>query len=95
MRRPALAWPTWLTRRSGDAGALLVAMEGAGSYGAKLREQLAVHALRMVEAHTPSRAQRRSRGKSDPLDAVRAAEAALSLPVDRLTEPKTGELIPA
>lgn len=49
----------------------------------------------MVEAPAPSRAQRRSKGKSDPLDAVRAAEAALALPVDRLTEPKTGGLIPA
>lgn len=86
---------TWLTRRSGDASNLLVVMEGTGSYGAKLCQHLTTRTFRVIEAPTPSRVRRRSKGKSDPLDAVHAAKTVLSLPVDRLTEPKTGELIPA
>lgn len=49
----------------------------------------------MVEAPSPSRALRRVKGKSDELDAVRAAQAVLSLPTDRLTEAKAGGYIQA
>lgn len=85
----------WLTRRSGDPDSVLVAMEGTGSYGAKLREHLVTRAFRVVEAPSPSRALRRSKGKSDELDALRAAQATLSLPADRLIEAKAGDVITA
>ncbi len=61
----------WLSRRGGDPNGVLVLMEGTGSFGAKLREHLVSHQFRVVEATTPNRAQRRSKGKSDPLDAAR------------------------
>jgi len=85
----------WLTRRSGDPIAVLVSMEGTGSYGAKLREHLTTRAFRVVEAPSPSRALRRRKGKSDQLDALRAAQAVLPLPTDRLIEAKTGQVITA
>lgn len=55
----------WLTRRSRDPIAVLVSMEGADSYGEKLREHLTTCAFRVVEAPSPSRALRRRKGKSD------------------------------
>lgn len=44
---------------------------------------------------SPGRALRRRKGKSDQLDALRAAHAVLPLPTDRLTEAKAGEVITA
>ncbi len=85
----------WVTRRSGDPSTVLVSMEGTSSYGAKLREYLNSRAFRVVEAPSPSRALRRTKGKSDQLDAMRAAQAVLSLPSDRLTEAKAGDSITA
>jgi transposase len=53
----------------------LVGIEGTGSYGAGLARHLAAAGIRVVEV---DRSDRRRRGKSDPLDAVSAARAALS-----------------
>ena len=55
---------------------LLVGVEGTGVYGAGLVEQLQQH-LTLVEVDRPDRRSRRFAGKSDPLDAVSAARAAL------------------
>lgn len=79
----------WLARRCGDAASVLIAMEGTNSYGATLRAVLGNGGYRVVEAPKPARSLRRSQGKSDQLDAVRAALAVLRLDVERLTEAKT------
>jgi transposase len=55
----------------------LVGVEGTGSYGAGLARYLAAHGVRVVEA-ARARRDRHRKGKSDPLDAVSAARAALS-----------------
>lgn len=55
---------------------LLVGVEGTGVYGAGLVEHLQQH-VRLIEVDRPDRKSRRFAGKSDPLDAVAAARAAL------------------
>jgi transposase len=55
-----------------------VGVEGTGSYGAALARHLRAAGVRVVEVDRPDRKDRRRRGKSDPLDAYRAAEAVLS-----------------
>ena len=56
----------------------LVGIEGTGSYGAGLARHIAAAGVRVVEADRAGRQDRRRQGKSDPLDAVSAARAALS-----------------
>jgi transposase len=56
----------------------LVGVEGTGSYGAGLARHLAAAGIRVAEVDRPDRQDRRRGGKSDPLDAVSAARAALS-----------------
>jgi transposase len=65
-----------------------VGVEGTGGYGAGLARHLAAQGMRVVEVNRPDRRQRRTKGKSDPLDAYAAAEAVLS---ERATStPKLG-----
>jgi transposase len=56
----------------------LVGVEGTGSYGAGLTRHLARTGIAVVEIDRPNRQLRRREGKSDPVDAVAAARAALS-----------------
>ena len=56
----------------------MVSVEGTGSYGAGLARYLTAAGVRVVEVNRPDRQDRRRQGKSDPLDAVSAARAALS-----------------
>jgi transposase len=65
----------WL-ERFGDIA--LAGVEGTGSYGAGLARYLAAHGVRVVEVDRAGRQDRHRNGKSDPLDAVSAARAALS-----------------
>jgi transposase len=53
------------------------AIEGVGSYGAGLAHYLAKRGERVIEIDRPKRPARRSRAKSDALDAHRAAREAL------------------
>ncbi len=55
-----------------------VGVEGTGSYGAGLACHLAAHGVPVLEVPRPDRQRRRRHGKSDPVDAVSAALAALS-----------------
>lgn len=55
-----------------------VGVEGTNSYGAGLSRQLRRAGVAVVEVIRPGRAQRRLRGKSDPLDAIAAAREALA-----------------
>jgi transposase len=59
-------------------GARLWAVEGAGHYGAGLARYLSSRGETVVESGRGSRDERRLRGKDDPLDAIRAARAALA-----------------
>jgi transposase len=52
-------------------------VEGTGSYGAGLARYLAGQGVSVLEAPRPDRQRRRRHGKSDPVDAVSAALAAL------------------
>ena len=55
-----------------------VGVEGTGAYGAGLARHLTAEGVRVVEVNRPDRRQRRTKGKSDPLDAYAAADAVLS-----------------
>ena len=54
------------------------AIEGTGSFGAGLATFLAERGERIIEVDRPKRPARRDGGKSDALDAIRAAQEALS-----------------
>jgi transposase len=55
-----------------------VGIEGTGSYGSGLTRHLRQVGVEVIEVDRPNREERRRSGKSDPLDAVEAARAALS-----------------
>jgi len=54
-----------------------IGVEGTGSYGAGLARFLRRADIEVIEVDRPNRAERRRSGKSDPLDAIEAARAAL------------------
>ena len=56
----------------------LVGVEGTGSYGVGLSRSLRAAGVTVVEVDRPNRLVRRRQGKSDPVDAIEAARAALS-----------------
>jgi len=66
-----------------------VGVEGTGAYGAGVARYLRTHGVEVVEVDRPNRQARRLQGKSDPLDAVEAARAALSGRAHAV--PKTGD----
>ena len=53
-------------------------VEGTGSYGASLSRYLLAQGVDVIDVNRMDRADRRRRGKSDPLDAQNAARAVLS-----------------
>lgn len=55
-----------------------VGIEGTSSYGTGLARHLRASGLEVVEVDRPNRQSRRRTGKSDPVDAIEAARAALS-----------------
>src|SRR6476661_2393180 len=55
-----------------------VGVEGTGAYGAGLARYLRGQGLAVIEVDRPNRQERRRNGKSDELDAIEAARAALS-----------------
>jgi transposase len=69
----------------------VIGVEGTNSYGAGLSRHLAAAGITIAEVIRPKRAQRR-RGKSDPIDAVAAAQQALAdLETGNLPTPKTSD----
>jgi transposase len=70
-------------------GARVWAIEGAGHYGAGFTRYLNQHSETVVEVSRSLRGERRLRGKNDPLDALRAARAALA--AETLTLPRAGQ----
>jgi transposase len=67
-----------------------VGVEGTGSYGAGLARFLRRADILVIEVDRPNRAERRRSGKSDPLDAVEAARAALSGRATSISKSKDG-----
>ena len=55
-----------------------VGVEGTGAYGAGLGRFLRHAGIEVIEVDRPNRQMRRTKGKSDPVDAVEAARAVLS-----------------
>lgn len=83
---------SWILRHTkGSAQTVLLSMEGTGSYGAKLRQQASDAGFIVTEAPIPNQRLGRYEGKSDAIDAARAARAVLSVPMDRLREPRSGQ----
>lgn len=87
MRR-AIAWAG--RRTSGDLGALW-AVEGIGSYGARLAREIAGVGYEVVEAPRMQSRFRRGTGKSDALDATAIAAATLSTAVTQLRRPRSDD----
>jgi transposase len=67
-----------------------VGLEGTGSYGAGLSKFLRQAEIAVIEVDRPNRAERRRSGKSDPLDAVEAARAALGGRATSVAKSKDG-----
>lgn len=65
----------WL---AGKGEIVKVGIEGTGSWGAGIARYLAAQGVELVEVDRPNRQQRRTLGKSDPIDAEAAARAVLS-----------------
>jgi transposase len=67
-----------------------VGVEGTGSYGAGLARFLMEHDVEVIEVDRPNRQARSRAGKSDPVDAMEAARAALSGRATGLAKTKDG-----
>jgi len=65
----------WL---AGFGEVVRVGVEGTGAYGAGLARSLRARDLMVIEIDRPNRQARRRHGKSDTVDAIEAARAALS-----------------
>ena len=66
---------SWL---SGFGPVVRVGVEGTGSYGAGLTRHLVGKGIAVVEVDRPNRQARHRAGKSDSVDAIAAARAALT-----------------
>lgn len=73
----AMGYRQLLDWMSSFGDVVLVGVEGTGSYGAGLSRFLHRHGVAVVEVDRPNRQKRRLSGKSDPIDAISAARAAL------------------
>ena len=80
----------WIARRA--PGTRLVAVECTGSYGATLVRELLGRGEQVYEVKPPKREQRAVHGKSDAIDALAAARAALASDVDDLINPRSDGL---
>lgn len=77
----------WAAGIAAEGGRLVFGIEGTGSYGAGLCEHLQRAGCSVVEVERPRRRERRA-GKSDPIDALRAARRVLG--GEGLSTPKGG-----
>jgi len=78
---------TWL---EGFGPVTKVGVEGTGSYGTGLARFLRRAEVEVIEVDRPNRAERRRSGKSDPLDAIEAARAALGGRAQSISKSKDG-----
>jgi transposase len=80
---------TWLT---GHGPLQAVGVEGTSSYGVGICAALTAARVAVVEVNRTRPAERRKRGKTDPLDAYRAARSVLS--GEAATQPKRASIEP-
>jgi transposase len=69
-----------------------VGVEGTGAYGAGLARHLRGRGLVVIEVDRPNRQARRRNGKSDELDAIEAARAALSRRASGIAKSADGDV---
>lgn len=81
------ALASWLL---GFGPVLGVGIEGTGSYGSALCSYLQALEVVLYEVNRPDRATRRAKGKSDPIDALAAADAARSGRAAAIPKDRTG-----
>lgn len=81
----------WAGRRTGGDASTLWVVEGAASYGAILTGTLSTAGYPVAEAPDGYQKAGRGVGKTDPLDALRMALAALNLETLNLRIPRLGE----
>src|SRR5579863_1469355 len=79
-----LAW----ARAHAPGPRLAFSIEGTRSYGAGLARAAAAAGLLVIECEQPARTTRRGTGKSDPIDAHLAVQAALRLTTAKLARPR-------
>lgn len=84
--RQAVAW------LAGQGALAAVGVEGTSSYGAGITTTLTATGVRVVEVNRTRPAERRKQGKTDQLDAYRAARAVMS--GEASTEPKRATIEP-
>ncbi len=70
----------------------LVGVEGTGSYGAGLARHLTDRGIRVVEVDRPNRQARHRAGKTDAIDAIAAARAALTGTATGTPKSRTGNV---
>ncbi len=63
---------------TGFGEVLQIGMEGTGTYGAALTKVLQGEGMIVIEVDRPDRQHRRLKGKTDPLDAYRAAQSVIA-----------------
>lgn len=82
---------SWVARRTGGDADALWAIEGIGTYGARLAAAVADAGYQIAEAPRMNARNRHGIGKSDPLDAAAIAAAVLPLEVSKLRRPRTDD----
>ncbi|MHA7144977.1 IS110 family RNA-guided transposase [Arthrobacter sp. TmT3-37] len=75
---------------TGFGEVLQVGMEGTGTYGAALTRVLQGEGMSVIEVNRPDRQQRRLKGKTDPLDAYRAAQSVIAARSTAIPKAKDG-----
>ena len=70
----------------------LIGVEGTGSYGAGIARHLGGKGIRIVEVDRPNRQARHRAGKTDAVDAIAAARAALSGTATGVAKTRTGPI---
>lgn len=80
----------WLLRVVAG-GRVLAAVEGTGSYGATLTGALTAAGITVTESRPGSKKARRGQGKTDTLDALRAARSVLPRDTAQLGSPRQGQ----
>jgi transposase len=78
---------TWVAEHA-PGPRMAAGLEGTRSYGVGLARVLSAAGMQVIEVEQPRRADRRGRGKSDPIDAHLAALSVLRREVDTLCEPR-------
>ena len=82
---------SWVVKQAGDGEGILWVVEGTGSYGAGLTRMLTGGGFSVVEAPRVDKQHRYGVGKTDQIDSVLIARAALSLETSKQRNPRRGD----